>query len=239
MPPGAINKSGARISVDYVVPTNTPIGDYLPAGGSPASPQYAAPTGGNTQYSFSPVTAWAALLRSFPGGVPDPGRNKTIPLREYGPEGGQAPSEWYLGTNGPGRVEQAQHTALETVDADGWQAFQPPKGTKRAAADVRRTPPDPDRVTGAMSPNNYSFSRQFDQRFEHRLTGQHFSMADHRRNYPILGMTPAPFRRNTYRVDPAPWDTNIVDYEPVEAPAPGRVVSHEITDAVHTSYRLT
>jgi len=239
MPPGVTNKSGARITTDYVVPTNVPIGEHLSSGGAPGTPQYAAPTAGNTQYVFSPVSAWSALLRSFPGGVPDPGRNKTLPLREYGPDGGQPPAEWYLGQNGPGRVEQTQHTALEHVDADGWQRFQPVKGTKRAAPDPRRSPPTPERVTDGLSPSSYTFSRQFDQRFAHRLTGQHFSMADHRRNYPILGMAPTPFRRNTYRIDPAPWDTHIVDYDPVSAPQPGRIVSHDITGAVHSSYRLT
>jgi hypothetical protein len=36
-------------------------------------------------------------------------------------------------------------------------------------------------------------------------------MADHRREYPILGMAPVNSRRNTYRVEPTPWDINIVD----------------------------
>lgn len=42
-------------------------------------------------------------------------------------------------------------------------------------------------------------------------TGAHFSMADHRRNYPVLGMEPIRERRNTYRVDPPPRDVTIQD----------------------------
>jgi hypothetical protein len=48
-------------------------------------------------------------------------------------------------------------------------------------------------------------------------------MADHRRNYEILGMAPARSRRNTYRMEPAPWDLDVVDmpstdaYNPVDA----------------------
>src|SRR3546814_8656870 len=44
-----------------------------------------------------------------------------------------------------------------------------------------------------------------------QLNGQHFSMADHRREYPILGIKPNHLRRNTYRLDPSPWDADLVD----------------------------
>lgn len=238
MPPGVTNSSGARITNDYVAPQNIAIGDYLPTSGAPGTPQYAAPQAGNTQYVNSPNSNWAPVLRGFPGGTPDPGRNKTEPLYQYGPHDDEVPQDWWLGP-GPGRVKQEQHTALESVDADGMPEFFPEKGTKRAAPDPRRTPPDTIRLTNLLSPHRYSFTREFDQRFEHHLTGQHFSMADHRRNYPILGMNPTPVRRNTYRIDPAPWDTNIVDYEAVAAPQPGRIVATDITASVHPSYRLT
>ncbi len=237
MPPGVPNKSGARVSNDYVAPSGA-IGDYVPTSGMGGNPAYAAPTAGNTQYMDTPAGGWSARLREYPGGVPDPGRMKDEPLYQYRPDGDEPPEEWWLGA-GPGRVKQEQHTTIETVDGDGWQSFQPQYGVKRAAPDVRRNPPPVNRPTSTMAPRSYWMTRPFDQRFEHRLTGQHFSMADFRRNYPILGMAPKPWRRNTYRMDPAPWDTNIVDYEPVEAPGPGRITSVDITGPTSFSHRLT
>lgn len=233
-----INTSGARQGNDYAVP-RVPVGDYLADGGYPGNVNYAAPeNAGNTQYSSSPVTAWAPVLRVFPGGTPDPGRTKQEPLYQYRPAGDEPPQNWWLGP-GPGRIEQQQHNAVESVDAVGWRQFFPTKGTKRAAPDPRRTPPDPSRLTNQLSPANYSYMRPFDQRVPHRMNGQHFSMADHRRTYPILGMAPVPQRRNTYRIDPAPWDTNVVDNTPYEPPAAGRINAVNLPPATNRSFRLT
>jgi len=55
-------------------------------------------------------------------------------------------------------------------------------------------------------------------------------MADHRRNYEIGGMQPATSRRNTFRIEPTPWDTDIVDMPPNVAPvaAQARIQSVEV-----------
>lgn len=235
MPPNTPNRSGQRQSDRYAVP-DVPIGDFN-AGGWGGNPRYAAPDSrGNYQYALSPVTAWAASLRTSTMGTPDPSRTKQIPRHDYRPEPDIAPETWWLG-DGPGRIKQAQHTRSETVDADGWTEFQPMRGFKRAAPDPRRSPPNPIRLTNQLSPANYMFTRPFDQHSARQLNGQHFSLADHRRNYPVLGMQPAPARRNTYRIDPPPWDTNIVDTVPLSPPGPGRVLVSDLPSRGR-SYRL-
>ena len=79
------------------------------------------------------------------------------------------------------------------------------------AADPRWVPPNPDRRI--PTPHNYSFLRPFQQQGARNLNGNHFSMASNIRAHPIGGMQPAKERnrRNTYRVEPAPWDENLVD----------------------------
>jgi hypothetical protein len=59
--------------------------------------------------------------------------------------------------------------------------------------------------------------------------GSHFSMADNRRAYDILTMAPVPHRRNTYRVEPSPWDTDIVDMSGTDQSRPDeRLIVPEI-----------
>lgn len=80
-------------------------------------------------------------------------------------------------------------------------------------------------MTAGMSPNTYTFWRGMGhggpQDTPNELNGIHFSMADHRREYPVLGMQPqkkpGAGTRNTYRLEPAPWDSNIVDVPPPAA----------------------
>lgn len=71
-------------------------------------------------------------------------------------------------------------------------------------------------LTAGKNPNNWSFLRPFMQPTQkgigsHNLNGNHFSMAGHRRDYEIYGMAPVRTSRNTFRLDPTPWDQNIVD----------------------------
>lgn len=75
----------------------------------------------------------------------------------------------------------------------------------------------PSRPTAAMGPNNQLFMRPWDRPPED-FTGEHLSMADHRRKYEIYGMKPqGDVGVNTYRKDPAPWDTNL-HYNPPRVP---------------------
>jgi hypothetical protein len=75
-------------------------------------------------------------------------------------------------------------------------------------------------------------------------TGAHFSMADHRRNYPVLGMEPVAERRNTYRTDPPPRDVTIQDRPPPASPTTPQAVyyspsaGYSMFGASKRTYRL-
>jgi hypothetical protein len=128
--------------------------------------------------------------------------------------------------------------SVVTQDADGWQER---KGTRGRGPHPLWTPPPEPRPTLGLSPRTYYFERPFDQRIARRLTGEHVSLANNRRNYEILIQTPVPHRRNTYRVEPGPWDTDIVDEAPdVTAGRPSeRLQQPPITSAMTTrSFRL-
>jgi hypothetical protein len=88
------------------------------------------------------------------------------------------------------------------------------------------------RPTQQLSPRRYSFTRPFGNNTSKvgakHFTGVHFSMADHRRNYEIYGMQPVFNRRNTYRLEPQPWDTNVVDMPPDESVVSARITSVDI-----------
>lgn len=62
------------------------------------------------------------------------------------------------------------------------------------------------------SPSNYRFTRPGWEGTPY-LNGNHFSQADHPTSFPSVpfGMTAAGLRRNTYRVEPPPWDANLYD----------------------------
>jgi hypothetical protein len=152
------------------------------------------------------------------------------------------PQDWYRVRDAD---EKARHSN-EYQDADGWKeqkGILP--GDKRWEYNPRLHPPAEDRPTMGMAPRTYTFTRPFDQLNRdypdaqigtaRQNNGQHFSMADFRRDYPILGMAPHTSARNTYRITPAPWDANIVDMPPnvdnepvnarvrsVDVPYPGR-----------------
>lgn len=208
-------------------------------------PAYRAPaTTEENGFMDSPGGAWAPTLRSFPGGVPDPHRTMASPQRDYRPTPyNREPEGWWTGLGGPGREKQLRHNGQEFVDADGRELRREVGGPgKRAAPDSRRTPPAEGRVTQQMSPSFYTFTRPFDQHLARQFNGEHFSMADHRRTYPVLGMQPVHGRRNTYRVDPPPWDTGMTDY-PDNTPyytGQGQVRGDtEVAQVVNRAWRLT
>lgn len=172
--------------------------------------RYAAPTDGGDGpgYVDSPVGAWSVTLRNAPGDTPDPLRGQQYPVRDYRPDPRFSADYFWSGIRGPGTERILRH-GVEFQDGDGMAAI--PPGSHRSAPDPRWIPPDEPRVTSRLSPHTYVFTRPFDQDIERSFTGHHFSMADHRRRYPILGMATPPYRRNTYRTDPVPWDVGRVD----------------------------
>lgn len=84
----------------------------------------------------------------------------------------------------------------------------------------------PIRPTANKSPDGYRFTRPWHiPRNIKDVVGedavQHISMATHRRTYPIGGMKPQGILgENTFRIQPAPWDQNLVAAPRVNATDP-------------------
>lgn len=220
----------------YSAPENVPIGDYVSAVGRSSAPNWRyddrADFVTDDGFMDNPGGEWAPGLSTGAESIPDAHRMRTMPLYQYRPPADAPPEQWWNGPNGPGEEGLRRAEAVETVDGDGWRMFRGFSPTemfrKRAAPDVRRTPPPESRKTSDMAPTTYSYTRPFDQDKARQFNGNHFSMADHRRNYEIYGMQPVRNRRNTFRADPQPWDTDIVDEAPTYTPQQARVMSVDL-----------
>ena len=190
---------------------------------SPDYPQtetgrYAAP-GYDEDAPWNDEQGWSPSLRVSPTSEPDSARLGTTPLRQYRPDGSRAPEEFW----DPIDKDDRQRHSVEDVDANGWSESKGISGgDKRWEYNPRLHPPPEPRLTNLLSPRTYSFTRPFltnTPKISARLfTGEHFSMADHRRTYDIGGMAPAKHRRNTWRIDPTPWDVDYVDVPPDTTP---------------------
>lgn len=219
---------------------------------------YAAP--GLTEengYADSPVTAWGPGLRTSPTGIPDGTRVGETPRYDFRPDPGRPPEEFWQKLDADRDV---RYGVSETVDGNGWDENKHGAGGPdpsnnvyvRWAPNPRSTPPPEPRITSSLVPRTYSYERPFDQLNRpwadgpvgsaRRFLGLHFSMADHRRNYEILGMAPQRFpgmgTRNTYRLDPVPWDSNIVDRAEESSPVSRVLVQREVPAPSSRSYRL-
>lgn len=180
---------------------------------------------------------WGPRLRTSPTEVPSAQRLKTIPTYDVRPQPLVETPEIYWDKRD---ADDARRHSVEDQDANGWTERKGVFPTdKRWADNARRYPPPEPRITSQLSPRTYSFTRPFDQHSRRTFNGSHFSMADHRRNYEILGMAPVHQRRNTYRLEPVPWDVDIVDQAPRTDPTTvqARMTSVELPPA-QRSYRL-
>jgi hypothetical protein len=175
----------------------------------PAMGSYSAPTLEEGS-PYNDEFGWGPKLRTSAQEIPSAQRLQQIPRRDMRPNPVRPPEEWYDTRD----ADTAKRHSVETVDADGWTEL---KGQKRWAPNPRSIPVPESRPTQQMAPRSYSFTRPFDQHAAREFNGTHFSMADHRRNYEILGMSPVRTMRNTYRIEPIPWDGNIVDLPPEES----------------------
>lgn len=198
---------------------------------------YAVPSPGtdDQDWNDSPVNAWAPKLEGQIGSTPDPQRVGRMRTRDYRPNAADPPRDFWLGAHGPGRELMYRH-GVEYQDADGMFVSAP--AAKPQAPNPRSIPSPEPRPTNRMSPHNYVFTRPFDQHSARQFNGMHFSMADHRRNYQILGMEPVRRRRNTFRAEPQPWDSDLVDMpNDVTYGRPGPIVSFEVPAT--RNFRLT
>lgn len=166
----------------------------------------ANPQGGGNNFYWN-GEGWATqITRDDYSGTPDPTRLGELPrtdrranLRDFW--------NWWRGID----ADTARRESVTEQQAIGWAET---KGSRTRAPDPRWVPPPEPRPTTGMSPRRYTFTRPFDQHIARTFNGSHMSMADNRRNYPILLSSAIPVRRNTYRVEPTPWDQDIVDEAP-------------------------
>lgn len=166
-------------------------------------------------------------------------RLQLIPRKDFFPEPEKPAEQGFYPSRD--RDDKERHS-VEFQDADGWQEAKGVYPTDlRWADDPKRKPPSEHRPTMQMAPRTYLFERPFAQESRRTLTGNHFSMADHRRNYEILhayGMAPVRSARNTYRLEPTPWDENIVDLPPPAQQPYARTVGQTLPSAPRT-WRLS
>ncbi len=202
-----------------------PLAQQHARGASPVTsgaPNFAFAAPGNSDRPFNtiPVQPWAPKLHSVPGQTPDPMRTGAMPVRDEYPNPGEPPENFYHGAHGVSRDFMQRIQAEHTV-SNGWSVAAPT--VKRMALPPRWANQYPEaRPTNRLSPNTYSSTRPYDQALARRFNGNHFSMADHRRTYPVFGMATAGDWRSTTRVDPAPWGTNVVDKPDTEPFTPSQ-----------------
>ena len=211
---------------------------------APSVSGYAVP-GVDSDAPYNDEFGWAPSLRLSPEGIPDTHRLGTLPLYDYRPVDNRPATEWY------GRLdaEEKKRESVTDQDADGWEETKeypgydrPSAGANRWARDPKENPPPEPRWTMKLGPRSYSFWRPFGTGLPKsgakEFNGLHFSMADHRRDYEIYGMEPVRNRRNTYRIEPTPWDTNIVDIPAPDDTPEMRVVVSANVDYQSRSWRL-
>jgi hypothetical protein len=188
-------------------------------------PQYSMPRGSYAAPSleagdaYTDTFGWGPELRVSTVQTPSAQRLGAIPRFGDYPDPTKPPQTWYDRLD----ADDKRRDAVTTQNATGWGELKGvAPGDLRWADNPRRKPPAENRVTQQQSPANYSFTRPFDQfnrtyangpasGSARHLNGLHFSMADHRRTYEAVGTMPVRTGRNTYRMEPTPWDTDVVD----------------------------
>lgn len=190
----------------------------------PASGSFAVPDVSPDSAPYTDTLGWAPSLRLSPTSIPDTTRLGTQRRSSAVPDDGGDPVAFWT----PIDADKARRSSVEYQDADGWEETKEypgypdaAAGANRFARNPRETPPPEPRPTSRLAPRTYTFVRPFmtglPKMGSRDLNGIHFSMADHRRQYDALGMAPVRSWRNTYRLDPAPWDEGVVDYPPANA----------------------
>lgn len=204
--------------------------------GSPSN-AYAAP-GPGTDAPYNDEFGWGPSPRISVGSTPDAMRVQSFPVRTFRPDDNDAPGVFYRPLDAD---DKARH-AVEEQDANGWDEK---KSRYVIGPDPRWNPPSETRVTERMAPTSYSFVRPFDQESKgngaRSLNGIHMSMADHRREFEVLGMRPWSAHRNTYRVDPTPWDADMYDVPPEQSIgtiSQARVQAINVPDSANRAFRL-
>lgn len=196
--------------------------------------EHYVPENGNHDYVTYPGLGWATKLARRISGTPDPQREMEMPTPTAGPYDGRNPGTYYF----PKDAETAKRESVTNTMGVGWVEE---KSQYVMGPDPRWNPPAESRLTSDMSPANYRFTRPFDQLEKgngaRQFNGMHFSLADHRRDYDVGGMTAAQNYRNTYRASPAPWDADMYD-EAEPQNLQDAVVNYVPAPSASTAYRL-
>lgn len=231
-------KAAAQVSPYAVMPRI----DDVPTFEMPGSRDYAVPApNSNEENGFmdSPSGAWAAGLHSVPGGTPDPMRLGTMPERDFRPNPAQAPEEFWSDREGDkDRQETAARVTQSTIGFKENQGllrrFAPNPRSREAGAPIADTRP-----TQSMSPHRYIFTRDM-WGGPMRNNGEHFSMADFRRDYPVGGTQPVRTWRNTYRIMPVPYDADMIDVDPttLTPSIPSAVIESPVPAMASATWRL-
>lgn len=181
---------------------------------------------------------WAPKPRISVENIPDAMRIQQFPVRTVRPGADQPPEEFYR----PIDEDDKKRHSVEDQDANSWEIK---KSQHKLGPDPRWNPPNETRITEKLSPRSYSFTRPFDQGSKgngaRTFNGVHMSMADHRRDYEILGMKPWAPHRNTYRIEPAPWDADLYDVPPestIGTSVQGRIKAVDIPPSGNQAFRL-
>lgn len=173
---------------------------------------------------------YASPIGIGPHSSPSDQRVGHAPLRETNFHRSGAAETYYRQVNEPWLTEHNNAEHVEPVlQSENVGA------TLRFAA--KPIAPAPSRWTAYLTPRTYFFQRKFGSDAR-EFDGGHFSMADHRRTYPILGMEPVRKRRNTDRLTPQPHDAFSKD----QAPDPKAPIEITPINQVFTgtrSYRLS
>lgn len=140
-----------------------------------------------------------------PPGTPDP-----IRLRQAEPPQFASDPKWDIIRG----ADQNRRRSVETTLATGWYTrhdFDPVPFDMDRVPEAVDVPDNPGRPTMRYGPNTYLKMRGDFPPMPPPRTGQHFSLADHRRITQIMGQRPHDRQGvNTYRVEPQPWDTRLV-----------------------------
>lgn len=171
---------------------------------------------------YNDAFGWSGELRTSTVETPSAQRVGAIPRFDMRPNPLRPVEEEWRKRD----ADTANRHSGEDVKATGWDTPSGiTAGQPRFAPNPRSVPVAESRITARLAPRSYAFTRFFDQfnrthdgdaptGSARQFNGNHFSMADHRRDFNIEGFAPVRSARNTYRIEPTPWDTNLVDLPP-------------------------
>lgn len=221
--------------------------DDVPTFAMPGNGNYAVPAPNSDEengFLDSPFGAYAPKLRAVPGGTPDPMRTGQMPERDFRPDPSRAPEEFWSDRERDKDTRDAEFH-VSPYRAIGWSENPGTlpmgnNGQARFAPNPRTNVPDEPRPTNRLSPATWSFTRDM-WGGPMRNNGEHFSMADFRRDYPIMGTQPVRTWRNTYRIMPVPYDTDMIDVDPttVTPSIPEAVIESPVPAMAGSNWRLS